>query len=136
MTSSATTISVTSTPSAHIMSHQQFNIQTYENNINYIIILTDLPADYDLIINYVYMSLGVADSRAVNDVKDKFTILNADSNNQLYVCGDADIDYLLSVNISTHSYDSLIFLFVTNEADVFNGFLLQYSGKFHIFFTS
>ena len=131
MTSSETTISVTSTPSAYIMSHQQFNQQQpYENNINYIIILRDLPADYDLIIDYVYMSLGTADSCSVNNVKDKFAVLNTDRSNQLYVCGDANNDSaLFSVNISTLSTKSLILVFETNDADVFNGFLLQYSGK-------
>ena len=130
MTSSYSTISVTSTPSAYIMSHQQFNQQQpYENNINYIIILRDLPADYDLIIDYVQVSHGTVDSCSVRDVRDKFHVLNTSNSYQFYVCGDAEIDHFLSVNIKTLSTDSLKFVFETDAADVFNGFLLQYSSK-------
>ena len=130
MNSSDQSFSVNSTPSAYIMSHQQFGESTYPNDVNYKLNLTNLPSSQHLFLSFVKMQLGNSNSCLKDgEVQDAFRVLQDGGSNQLYICGGvAQAPFSQTIDIS--SATSLLFEFSSKTtSEGFDGFLIRYSCK-------
>ena len=121
------TVNVTSTPSGYIMSHEQFGISTYTNNIISTLVLTDLPVNYDVVIDFIYIRLGDPNSCDKNDVKDTL-IVTTPQDAELYECrGDSSPPS--SLTFKTATLNTITLVFTTGASNGYDGFFLKYSCK-------
>ena len=126
---SSNSVNINFAPIGYVMSHEQFNKAPYTNNINYKLTLTDLPPHRDIVVDFIYTRLGNADSCSHSDSQDLFQV-NLESESQ--TCGDVGSEPP-SITQNTMSATFLNFEFTTNDADVFEGFLIKYFRKWLTF---
>ena len=131
MNSSDQSISASSTPSSYIMSHQQFGESSYPNGVNYILDLTNLPLNQDLVLSFPKIQLGNSNScLKEGNVQDAFRVFQDDGTKQLYVCGGV-AQAPSSQLVPTESASSLLFEFSSKTTSKgFDGFLIRYSCKY------
>ena len=127
MSSTPSTVNVTSTPSGYIMSHEQFGLSTFTNNIISTLVLTNLPVNYDVVIDFIYIRLGNPNNCDEEDFKDTLAVTTSQGT-ELYECrGDNSVPSPLTYNTATVNYITLVF--TTGASYVYDGFLLRYSCK-------
>ena len=130
MNSSGQSISASSTPSAYIMSHQQFGEFPYPNGVKYKLDLTNLPSNQDLFLSFAKIQLGNSNScLKEGDVQDAFRVFQYGGSKRLYVCGGV-AQAPSSQVVPTNSANILLFRFSSKTTSKgFDGFLIRYSCK-------
>ena len=121
----ATTVKVDSTPNAYIMSHEEFHVSPYPDKISYYLLLTDIPEDKDVVLYFIYMSLGSTNSCYSETATSRLRIITG--SNIEAVCGDEGYTPPPML-ISTASIDAISLNFLAENS--YFGFLIQYQRKF------
>ena len=127
MISTASSVSVTSTPSGYIMSHEQFGIFTYTNNIDANLILTNLPVNHDVVIDFIYMRLGNPNDCDEDNVKDTL-VVGTSQGNKIYRCKSYSSPPS-SLRYNTATVNSITLELTTGARNRYGGFLFRYSCK-------
>ena len=121
-------VSVTSTPTAYIRSHSLFNFGqgVYPNEEHKTLILNEFPDTASLTLEFSYLNIGTESSCKDNINSD---ILTIDTETEsIFTCSDVSSTIPTEV-ISFSQYPSKVtFIFETNSAGQYGGFLLKYSG--------
>ena len=126
MGSTTSAVDVTSTPIGYIMSHEQYGISTYTNNIDSVLILTNLPVNHDVVIDFIYIILGNP-SNCDEDNKDTLTVTTSQGT-EIYRC-KSDCSLPSSLTYNTATVNSITLLFKTGERKRYDGFFLRYKCK-------
>ena len=126
MGSTTSPVDVTSTPIGYIMSHEQYGISTYTNNIDSVLILTNLPVNHDVVIDFIYIILGNP-SNCDEDNKDTLTVTTSQGT-EIYRC-KSDCSLPSSLTYNTATVNSITLLFKTGERKGYDGFFLRYKCK-------
>ena len=123
-------LSANSTPSAYIMSHQQFGESPYPNGVSNQLALTNLPSNQHLFLSFAKMQLGNSNScLKEGDVQDAFRVFQYGGSKRLYVCGGV-AQAPSSQVVPTNSANILLFRFSSKTtSEGFDGFLIRYSCK-------
>ena len=133
MTSAPTEVRLLSTPNAYIISHKQFSVSKYDNDVHNKLILTDLSLVHNVSIDVIYIELGnLTSCKTGEDSEDVFRILKDNQTNEtIFECADIKRRALPSViNIQKSVLHSLIFQFLTNGQQTYQGVLVLYKGEF------
>ena len=135
MTSPDSNINTSITHNAYIASHKGiFSSLPYDNNIHYRFKLQSLPADFMLVIEFIYLKIGEFISCQTREtVSDVLRIYRNNGAGLIWECGDIGEATIPNVVVSANSSESIVVEFFTDGSGQFKGFILQYSGKIILF---
>ena len=124
------TLNITSTPTGYIMSHIGLGSCVYTPSYTpHILTLTDLPVDCDIIIDFIYIMLGMTTSCNTQD-DNALRLYRGSDNHLIYENSNADGNSLpLPLIINSTLADYIRVEFVRNGRIGANGFLLEYYSK-------
>ena len=124
------TLNITSTPTGYIMSHLGLGACQYTITPSHrILILTDLPVDCDIIIDFIYIMLGGTTSCNTPN-GNALRLYRGSDNHILYENSNANGTSLPPpLIINTSSANSIRVEFVINVKIGANGFLLKHYSK-------
>ena len=122
-------LNVTSTPTGYIMSHLELGTCQYTSSSPHILTLTDLPVDCDIIIDFIYIMLGMTTSCNTPN-GNALRLYRGSDNHLIYENNNADGTLLPpSLIINTTLADYVRIDFEISSIIGSNGFLLKHYSK-------